>query len=197
MSVTNTTEQARRDPLSAMAKLAIFGGTGAAIEMQEAAGQFELVTSAVLPTKGLESLRSMLEANGGAIGEPVKGDEIFTEVKLPTGWGKRSTDHSMWSKLVDEKGRERAGIFYKAAFYDRSAHIQQTRRFGIDRYSHDVAGECKYSVTDACGEVTFSVDGKFSSQAEEWPLRDRLESEVTAHIKGKFPLWEDANQYWD
>ena len=37
----------------------------------------------------------------------------------------------MWSDLVDDKGRKRTSIFYKAAFYDRSAHIGVNRRYGI------------------------------------------------------------------
>jgi hypothetical protein len=37
-----------------------------------------------------------------------------------------NSDHAMWSYLVDELGRERVSIFYKAAFYDRSAHMSLT-----------------------------------------------------------------------
>ena len=32
----------------------------------------------------------------------------------------------MWSSVVDELGRERAAVFYKAAFYDRRAHMTLT-----------------------------------------------------------------------
>ena len=44
-------------------------------------------------------------------------------VKLPAGWKKQATDHSMWSKLLDESGAVVASIFYKAAFYDRIAEM--------------------------------------------------------------------------
>jgi len=50
-------------------------------------------------------------------------------VELPIGWKKRSTGHSMWNDLVDDKGRVRATFFYKAAFYDRDAFINFERRY--------------------------------------------------------------------
>jgi hypothetical protein len=52
-------------------------------------------------------------------------------VKLPEGWHIKATDHSMWSNLVDDKGRNRASIFYKAAFYDREAFLSFNRRFSM------------------------------------------------------------------
>ena len=42
---------------------------------------------------------------------------------LPPGWSRQGSDHAMWAHLLDEHGRQRVGIFYKAAFYDRSAHM--------------------------------------------------------------------------
>jgi hypothetical protein len=43
----------------------------------------------------------------------------------------------MWSKLVDQNGSERAAIFYKAAFYDRSAHMSWSCRFIVKREPED------------------------------------------------------------
>jgi len=61
---------------------------------------------------------------GIVFGEKV--DDLFTSVTLPEGWHKEATEHAMWSKLIDDQGRERASIFYKAAFYDRSAFMSIT-----------------------------------------------------------------------
>lgn len=44
-------------------------------------------------------------------------------VELPDGWKKVGTNHDMHSDLVDETGKVRASIFYKAAFYDRRADM--------------------------------------------------------------------------
>lgn len=194
MNPTNTT---KKDPELLLLEAMIFGASGS-IERQEAQGQAELVRSEVLPTNGIDQMRQMIESNGGSVGEPVVGDEMFTSAVLPVGWQKRATDHSMWSELLDSKGRVRAGIFYKAAHYDRSAHIQPHRRFQIDRYSHNVKGEVKASIKDACGEVEFTTEiVKVGEDDKEWDVRDRLEAEAKAYLDEHFPEWESPEAYWD
>lgn len=101
----------------------LFGGNPNAIEQQEARGQEQLVSSEQLPVECSDIDKEKLEQAGVVFGEPLEDDSLFCDAKLPEGWKKEATDHSMWSKLVDEKGKERAMIFYKAAFYGRSAHM--------------------------------------------------------------------------
>jgi len=104
---------------------ALLGGSAAGhFERQEARGQQELCASTQLPQKGSES--EEIQALGIEWGESAKGDELFREATLPEGWEKRATDHSMWSEIVDETGKVRAEVFYKAAFYDRDAFIRAT-----------------------------------------------------------------------
>jgi len=107
--------------------------TGKASDMileQESQGQQELVNSEVLPTKiQTDDGQKILEEAGVKFLGVVEGDEVFQRVELPEGWEKKATEHSMWSDLVDKKGRVRASIFYKAAFYDRSSHMSLSRRF--------------------------------------------------------------------
>ncbi len=111
--------------------------TSNAIVEQERRGQAQLILSDVLPTKGLQD--PIFKTWGIVIGEPVAGDEIFTKVALPKGWMKVPTDHDMWNNLVDDKGHVRASFFYKAAFYDRSAHIGPSARYTCARdYSNEV-----------------------------------------------------------
>ncbi len=100
---------------------ALVAMTPGGIEAQEAAGQQTFVGSEWLPIRGTEGVRDKLEALGFVLGDAV--DSLFVEARLPPGWAKKACEHSMWSDLIDAKGRRRAGIFYKAAFYDRSAHI--------------------------------------------------------------------------
>jgi hypothetical protein len=91
----------------------------ARIEAMERDGQQQLVHSDRLPT----DRRGDFEALGFTFGEPDPDDPLFCPATLPDGWEKRSTDHSMGSVIVDPLGRERVSIFYKAAFYDRSAQV--------------------------------------------------------------------------
>jgi hypothetical protein len=133
--VTNTT----KDKLEAELMMldAAMGGGSSAILHQEARGQAELTASQVLPTKGLheESIAKMLDyfafkVKGYATGHNGE-DQLFTEVVFPEGWSIVASDHSMWSYLVDPQGRKRASIFYKAAFYDRDAHIGSKPRYYV------------------------------------------------------------------
>lgn len=98
------------------------GGSPREIVAQEARGQSELVNSAALPTQ-IRGDRAILESAGVIFGEPNPEDPLFCDVTLPAGWMKRSTEHPLWSDLVDDQGTVRARIFYKAAFYDRDAFM--------------------------------------------------------------------------
>jgi hypothetical protein len=201
-AVTNTAERAKTNPLGMLLD-AMAGGPDNAIERMEAAGQAELCMSDVLPSRGIEKVREMIESAGGSIGSLVHGDTIFVNVTLPAGWKKRSTDHSMWSELIDDKGRRRAGIFYKAAFYDRSAHISPDRRFSYDLYSHEITadGELTANITDACGLVEYAITRKIDMNDEErsrqYKLRDRVGNELRVWLSENWPNWQDCSAYWD
>ena len=63
------------------------------------------------------------EALGFTFGDPDEGDPMFRPATFPEGWQRKDYDDAMWSYLVDEYGRDRVSIFYKAAFYDRDAFM--------------------------------------------------------------------------
>ncbi len=92
------------------------------IQEQERAGQRELLASTQLPVDCQGDLEKF-EALGFTFGARSPGDTLFREATLPPGWKRQGSDHDMWSYIVDEKGRRRVMVFYKAAFYDRSAHM--------------------------------------------------------------------------
>lgn len=104
----------------------LFGGNPNAIERQEEDGQKQLVESSQLPRKAgyHEDSKNLLEKLGCKIIGESDGDDLFYDVELPKGWKKQSTDHPMWSELINEKNDVVAQIFYKAAFYDRDAFIR-------------------------------------------------------------------------
>jgi hypothetical protein len=95
-----------------------------AIQTQEKHGQQNLVNSSQLP-KNIWPVngKAVLEAAGVKFLGVDQDDPLFQSVELPQGWKKVGTNHDMWSDLVDEIGKVRAAIFYKAAFYDRKAHM--------------------------------------------------------------------------
>lgn len=193
-SPRNTTAEAKEFPELMLAETMLRGGSGA-IEAQEAQGQRELVNSSVLPTDGLH--RHPVFAHWGiVIGAVVPNDPMFTNVTLPAGWAKKETDHSMWSDLVDEKGRKRAGIFYKAAFYDRSAHIRPCNRFSatpdVDHEKNTVVG----TVLDA-GQVVWRSAETREYGSGKYANYDAACGEAVAWLNEHYPDWKNVGAYWD
>lgn len=108
--------------------LPIFGGSSSAIERMEAEGQRQLLESCDLPTQGSDDPE--FARLGFTFGEPHAHDPMFRPATLPEGWKREGTDHAMHSKILDELGRERVGVFYKAAFYDRRADMHLNTVYG-------------------------------------------------------------------
>jgi hypothetical protein len=119
--VTEIQNTAADRELNALGLLAL--GNDAYITGQEAAGQAQLVNSASLPTDTSGTDEEFLKL-GFTFGDPNPSDPMFRPATLPEGWRKEGSDHSMWSYVVDELGRRRVAVFYKAAFYDRHADMR-------------------------------------------------------------------------
>jgi hypothetical protein len=118
------------------------------IEASERQGQMQFVASDILPTEIQDpwvnetvergSGRKILQAWGFTFGKVIGDDPLFTQARLPPGWTKKGSDHDMWSYILDEQGRERCAVFYKAAFYDRGAHLGITPRYRVEIEYQDI-----------------------------------------------------------
>jgi hypothetical protein len=221
-----TMEGARDFLMEAMFHSAAGGSPSGAIEAQEAAGQRELCgTTTRLPSDfneygdGAGKGKAALEAAGVKFLGPVEGDDLFLQVELPPGWKVEPTDHSMWSALKDGHGRKRAGVFYKAAFYDRKAHIHVEARFNVQvDYPEDYKAGGPYvaKVTDG-GEKVIWTSPEFHNdeiyQDEEKRKKFMADNGYDAleEIKGErrarkaarewlnehYPDWEHLSCYWE
>jgi hypothetical protein len=181
------------------------GDTSGVIERQEARGQQNMVARSQLPC---ESPWEALEKMG--VKKLNDGDGVLCAAQLPDGWSIEPTDHSMWSSLCDDKGRKRAGIFYKAAFYDRSAHMHLTRRYnaqvrpvgGWSAKSNKYEGvildgdTAIYTHPQTVEEPTFdaSARAKYMKYLE---TKDEINAELETELRKRFPNYEDATAYWD
>lgn len=105
----------------------------------------------------------------------------------------------MWSDLVDDKGRKRAGIFYKAAFYDRSAHIGVNRRYGIniDYNRLDVENVAVAMVTDGQAAIFTTDPIGFEEDKARYDAQNKARALAVAWLNEHYPNWEDASAYWD
>lgn len=160
-SPRNTAQETQDKPI-----LGLVTTMGDGILTQEAQGQQSLVNSDTLPTKINQSDKEALESFGVKFLGGAEGDDLFQYVELPEGWEKKPANHSMWSDLVDDKGRKRADIFYKAAFYDRRAHMSLSRRFHVlfdyGRFEKENVGVAKVMEGKEVVHITdpIQVDGK-------------------------------------
>lgn len=202
----NTTLQMHDNPFAFLAH-AMMGGSSAAIEHQEARGQRELVNSEAIPYRGSNGKdRTILESWGFKFGEH-DGEDLFIEVAMPAGWKKVRTDHSMWSNLLDDKGRIRASIFYKAAFYDRDAFMRLYTRYVIRRKYNDndlAYGPTGVEVRDG-DAVLFSVpfpkslpkDANRDARLQRYKKEEELDAKALAWLEVHYPNYKNAGAYWE
>ena len=185
---------------------AIIASTPGGIEKQEAEGQKVFVNSTTLPRRFLYCTKEQLEKIGIKFLE--NADDLFVNVELPKGWEKRATNHSMWSELIDEKGRKRARIFYKAAFYDRDAHISINNRFSARRQPEDFyksrmscqernAGKWAGIVYD-CDEIIWQTKWENPPKNDkDFAFDERIHNEAKNWLNENYPKWQEPTEYWD
>ena len=168
------------------------------IERSEKRGQLRLIASEVLP-KNAQPSREHYKNLGFVFGDEV--DELFMEARLPEGWTKRPSDHSMWSYIFDHQGRKRAGVFYKAAFYDRKAYMHLIPRFSVgEKVGEDgvrtmgvLDGDTIIHVVgryDPLTDAKVFSDGSIATSFEMW--WDRAD----AYLDERYPEWRDVTKYW-
>jgi hypothetical protein len=179
--------------------------TPGGVEEQEKMGQSELTLAFDrLPRKmGEPSGRRMLEQLGFVFGENL--DDLFVSVEPPQGWTLRPSSHSMWSYVHDNLGRCRASVFYKAAFYDKSAHVSIDRRFGISRYQacdvdgHRIVADDNLPEHVLCEIVDHDkscviVIGK--RERTDYEQADVLDARADAWLEENKPDWRNPLAYW-
>jgi hypothetical protein len=169
----------------------ITASTPGGIEAQEAAGQAMLVASGdKLPKEMNGATREQLEAIGFKFGQDA--DDLFVNVTLPSGWTLKATEHSMHNDLLDADGTRRAGIFYKAAFYDRRAHLDFASRYRSD---------CDYAKPRG---TVFVIDTKTGDRLftagncadDDYAVRTELFDAAAKWLGEHFPDHRNPLSYW-
>ncbi|GIH70285.1 hypothetical protein [Sphaerimonospora thailandensis] len=160
----------KTDPLLLLADAMGPGGPSASIERWEAQGQQELVNSETIPTWIQGGSDDDLTALGFQLGEVVEDDPLFRRAVLPEGWARVPSDHSMWSHIVDPLGRRRVAMFYKAAPYDRKAHISLNTVYSYVQ-------NCLYEGT------TPVLDDTWATREDVLKVLAEIETYELAHVK--------------
>jgi len=163
--------------------------TPGGIEASEKRGQTELVNSTNIPIE-MHPGREAFEAVGFTFGDAV--DELFVSATLPVGWTREATGHSMHSNILDDNGRVRVSVFYKAAFYDRRANCHLVQRYKIDSYAELPDDRCAVSVMDGGKELRRFGDYKLHDYKAAKPL----EEQAKTWLDEAFPNAADPTAYW-
>jgi len=190
------------------------------IEDQERQGQTQLAASTTIPAK----LNGCTEEDLRALGfelepKPTSGDLLFRPAMLPHGWKIVPTSHAMWSDLVDSRGFIRGSIFYKAAFYDRSAHLGLSVRLHVheDYDARKRDGTLAYDIyADMPGKTADDGNRKIlyrHEHPEKFPDLTRNDSDeirrryfqalddsrgvATEWLKRNYPDYASSSAYWD
>ncbi len=171
----------------------IAAATPGGIEAQEAQGQEDFVESQTLP---IDCPKEQLEMLGFVFQDPA--DDIFVNVVFPEGWSVVPTEHSMWSDLVDPKQNKRGGIFYKAAFYDRSAQLHLNRAVTLTR-NYELKEALQFLVMHG-EEVLFPTDivrGLEQYSDEYWVEEKRLKKVAEDWMSKNYPNSDNVMLYWE
>jgi hypothetical protein len=166
VGIDNTTRGMQEDPAEGLLFLAAAmaeadGRGGSPIVAMEKRGQQQLVNSDRLPSD-LKGDRAEWDALGFTFGDPDPDDPLFMPATLPEGWKREPADHDMWSYVTDQHGRHRVEVFYKAAFYDRSAFMRLSSLWSYVQ-AHVEDGE------------PLLIDG-------EWATRDTVIAAMRGHV---------------
>ena len=197
----NTNEETQFQPVRLLLGAMVMGSSRA-IEHQEAQGQRELVNSESLPVR-MNGGKPILESLGFKFGKH-DGKDLFIECEMPTGWKKVGTDHSMWSNLLDDKGRVRANIFYKAAFYDRDAFMHLIGRYSVRKKYDNNGISTAVEVLDSNTSI-YSIDippplpenSDRETRLARYKEDDELVAKATAWITERYPDWNNPAAYWE
>jgi hypothetical protein len=198
--IENTTKIAQEFPAVHLTD-AIVRGPAGSIENMEKRGTQQLAEASVLPVLGTlkpmgadNHQRPVWEALGVVFGDVLEDDPLFVNVTLPEGWKVVTTAHAMWNNLVDARGAVRGSMFYKAAFYDRSAHIfPPNTRYHIETEYRDDDGKfTRFVVKDRQepDRVMFATEWRDDARA----IGRRA---AEAWIDRNFPKHADPLAYWD
>ncbi len=178
-----------------------------AINKQEAEGQQQIIAEggSQLPTEMNGCTEEQLLELGFTLGALKVDDPKFRYGGLPSGWKIVGTDHDMHSNILDEKNRKRGGIFYKAAFYERQAHISLACRYnqgmlygGVKEpgNEHLASGESQYIITDLEVERQIIWKGEIiMPDGYDSDINNKAHQELNEALKA-YPDYQNPIAYW-
>ena len=193
----------KRDELDGLLMLfRAMSGEENVIEHMEAEGQQSAVRNTRMAKEMIPSREEWEQL--GFVFTDIPGDDVLYSATLPEGWSMKATSHSMWNEIIDSNGMKRGSMFYKAAFYDRHAHMSLECRYGVRSI---YIGE-DYSTTEVyfgndneklfvAGQVHIPNNATQEERHAKRAERDKLVSIAKQFGDENYPDWESVHAYWE
>jgi hypothetical protein len=169
---------------------------------QEAAVPLVPSSHSTLPKRINHGNWEQLESQG--VRRLGKEDNLFVEVQLPPGWQKKTTEHPMWFALRDDKGRQRASIFFKDEIYHREAFMIPCARYNVStRYSWDhkivqaVVLDGNQHIHESRTLKKPGDDATFNELVEHSKILEDLRAQAASWLDERFPDWKNPGAYWN
>lgn len=134
-------------------------------------------------------------------GMSVVGDvnaSIFAVVIAP-GWSLRpQASGGPWSFLHDDRGRERASVYYGSATNGEGARMYLLRRYNIVTHYSDPSDE-SVRIISGCDEAKiFREFGRvFARELNYFHEVERIQGEGRAWFDQNYAGWRDPFAFWD
>lgn len=178
------------------------GGEENVVEHMEKEGQ-SLAVNNTMMAKEMRPSREEWEKLGFSFTD-IPYDDVLCKAVMPEGWSLKSTDHAMWNEIFDENGMKRGSMFYKASFYDRSAHMSLERRYGVcvDYIGEDFSTIEVYFGNSSeklfvAGRVQIPQNGCRAKRLDCYEEEDRLKEVAKRFGDENYPDWENVHAYWN
>ena len=185
----------------------IVASTPGGIETQEAAGASAMKANSRLPKDGVLEHREKLEKIGLIVGEEI--DEVLVAVMLPEGWDlKGNNPHdARHMGLLDDRGRQRAYVFIKTAFYDYTGYVSwnsaitvEDRRTDSEKDIYDEPEDAEVTIAVSVvkdGNVLHQTESVTTVRAKHYEATQSLRAAAQEWLDENFPNHSDPFAYWD
>lgn len=172
------------------------------LENMEAEGQQEVVRKTLM-AKDMRPRKEVWEQLGFTF-EDIPNDRVLCNATLPEGWSIQATEHAMWNNILDQNGTVRGKMFYKAAFYDRSANMYLQCRYQV---CTNYIGK-DYSITEiyfgndteklfVAGTISKNLNASREARLRFYDEEEKLKQQATNWAKENYPDYEDVTAYWN
>ena len=162
------------------------------VENMEKEGQQHVISNTMMARKMWPSKEHFEQL--GFIFEDIPGDDVLCYATLPDGWSMKETDNAMCTNIIDENRVIRGSLIYKAAVYDRRAHMYLKCHYMVcSRYADE---------DHLIDEIYFGNEKEILFVAGQTPIDayddiEKLKALAKQYAYENYPDWENVHAYWD